>query len=68
MTHCRIMSACLLALSLIIGVVHATAPHPRVRQMIKEGVIPEPYYLKHLHELRKAGVNAQWGLPYTRLP
>ncbi len=57
------MSACLLALSLIVGVVHATAPHPRVRQMIKQGIIPEPYYLKHLHELRARGVNAPWAAP-----
>ncbi len=63
MTYCRIMSACLLALSTIVGVVHATAPHPRVRQMIKQGILPEPYYLKHLHELRARGVNAPWAAP-----
>ena len=63
MTYCRIMSAFLLALSIIVGVVHATAPHPRVRQMIKQGIIPEPYYLKHLHELRARSVNAPWAAP-----
>jgi M6 family metalloprotease-like protein len=35
-------------------------PHPRVRQMMKERRIAEPYYLQNLNELRSRGVNAPW--------
>jgi M6 family metalloprotease-like protein len=35
-------------------------PHPRVRQLMKEGRIAEPYYLQNLDELRSRGLNAPW--------
>jgi len=38
-------------------------PHPRVRQLIAEGKIAEPYYLQHLDELRARGLSAPWAAP-----
>jgi len=65
----------ILRITMLIAVVVATGkiaegsmpPHPRVRQLIAEGKIAEPYYLQHLDELRSRGVNAPWAAPELRL-
>ncbi|UCH09953.1 MAG: M6 family metalloprotease domain-containing protein [Fidelibacterota bacterium] len=35
----------------------AIPPHPRLRDMINQREIPEPYYLKNLSQLRQTGLN-----------
>ena len=35
----------------------AIPPHPNLRDKIRQGAVPEPYYLKNLNELRRSGVD-----------
>ena len=65
----------ILRITMLIAVVVATGniaegsmpPHPRLRQLIAEGKVAEPYYLRHLDELRARGLNAPWAAPALEL-
>ncbi|MFC1484300.1 M6 family metalloprotease domain-containing protein [Candidatus Neomarinimicrobiota bacterium] len=49
----------LLILGLLGGTTHlrATAPHPGVTDLVRQGILEQPYYLKNLYQLRQAGVD-----------
>ncbi|MCH7529478.1 MAG: hypothetical protein IH972_08000, partial [Candidatus Marinimicrobia bacterium] len=59
-----IVKTSLLTLLIITGIAWASIPpHPRLLEKIRSGEIAEPYYLRHMAELRAKGINAPWSAP-----
>ena len=59
-----IVKTFLLTLLIISSIAWASIPpHPRLLEKIRSGEIAEPYYLRHMAELRAKGINAPWSAP-----
>lgn len=51
----------LLFLAILAGTISASIPpHERLKTMIRDGVIPKPYFIQHYQELKERGLNAPW--------
>ncbi|UCD36864.1 MAG: hypothetical protein JSW54_08460, partial [Fidelibacterota bacterium] len=67
MSKRSITGALILALAVQAGYLWATAPHPRYYELLRQGLISEPYYLRNRAELQQAGVDAPWILQRREL-